>query len=145
MRRFILALALGVLLVSPAVTALAQETIIVDGFPTRRVAYGDAYNAALTVDDSQGLDGRRIGFWTFTGDADDCVVIRMRSSAFAPYLRLVRDSPNGPAVKEEGSRGAEASMRVALPRTGTYFITATSSGRGQALGDYTLSLDRCGS
>ena len=47
------------------------------------------------------------------------------------------------AKDDDSGGGTDVLIRLRLPNTGTYFVTATTFGEGQALGRYTLDLDRC--
>jgi hypothetical protein len=148
-RRFALALAAAVLLGTPAPAAPAQGTPVqivdVECVPVYVAQYGWTYNSSLTTTSTLLQDGRRGELWMFEGMADECAEIIMMSSEFDAYLHLRQSAPFGETVAEDDDSGgdADALVRVRLPATDTYFITATLAPSGQALGRYTLDLSRC--
>jgi len=144
MKPFFLALATSALLLLPITATFAQEgrhvaPVMANGWPTYPAQYGGFYSGALSTADSQAQDGSRLQFWSFQGQAGDCVLVRMDATGFQPYLQLVRGTPTGQRVAQ-----GSASLRVErLPANDSYYIKATSDGSGERLGQYTLSLDPC--
>ncbi len=132
MRPVVLALALVLFVAAP--TAMAQA----EGCTSHEMSYSQVCQSALTGSSAQARDGSRIELWTFQGTASECVDIGMQSSDFIAYLQLIQGSRTGPVIVE----GADQ-VRARLPRTSTYYIKATSSGRGDQQGMYTLSLNAC--
>ena len=133
MRQAIFAAVAAVLLLVPAAAAFAQ------GCDSYELAYGDAPCAsALTASSLQARDGSRVEIWTFSGSANDCVDIQMTSTDFPPYLQLIQGSRTGPVVAER-----EGTLHVRLPSSGSYWVKATSAGRGDQRGSYELALVRC--
>ena len=144
MKPFVLALAFGALTLVPATSAFAQSPrtvapVMVDGWPTYPAQYGGLYSGALSTADSQAQDGSRLQFWSFQGKAGDCVLVRMEATEFQPYLQVVRGTPTGQRI----AQGASPVRADGLPGDDSYFVKATSTGSGERLGQYTLSLDRC--
>jgi hypothetical protein len=148
-RRFALAFAAALLLGTRGEAVLGQGTAVpivdVEGVPVYVAQYGWTYNSSLTTTSTPLQDGGRGELWMFEGLADECSEIIMRSSELDSYLVLRQNVPFGEIIAEDDDSGggADALIRVRLPATDTYFITATSATSGQELGPYTLDLDRC--
>jgi hypothetical protein len=148
-RRFALALAAALLLGAPTLSARAQgapvTTVTVQGVSVHPAQYGFIYNSSLTTTDTLLQDGSRGELWMFEGIAGQCTEIIMKSPDFDAYLVLRQNAPFGAMVSEDddAAGGTDALIRVRLPETGTFFITATSYSSGQVLGRYSLDLDRC--
>jgi hypothetical protein len=144
-----LALAAAVALIAPTPAAHAQgapvTTVNVNGTPVHPAQYGYIYNSSLTAGDVRLQDGSRGELWMFEGLAGECAAIIMNSTEFDAYLVLRAGAPFGESVAEDDDSGGgtDALIRVRLPRTGTYLVTATTFGEGQALGRYSLDVDRC--
>lgn len=133
MRQAFLVLVVAVLVLVPAAAAFAQ------GCDSFELAYGDApCTSALTASSLQARDGSRVEMWTFAGSANDCVDVQMTSTDFRPYVQLIQGSRNGSVVAEH-----DAALHVRLPSSGSYWIKATSAGRGDQRGSYQLSLTQC--
>ena len=147
-RRLALALATALLLRSLGEAAYAQGTSVqivdVQGVPVYVAQYGFTYNSSLTTT-SMLQDGGPGEVWMFEGLTDECSEIIMRSTEFDSYLVLRQNVPFGAIVSEDDDSGggADALIRVRLPATDTYFITASSYSSGQVLGRYSLDFDRC--
>lgn len=148
-RCFALALAATLLLGAPTPGAHAQNppvtTVDVQGVPVHPAQYGFIYTSSLTTTDVLLQDGSRGELWMFDGTAGQCTEIIMRSSEFDAYLVLRQSAPFGAIVAEDDDSGGgtDALIRMRLPATDTYFITASSYSSGQVLGRYSLDLDRC--
>jgi hypothetical protein len=148
-RRLALALAAALLLGAPILDAHAQgapvTTVDAQGVPVHPVQYGFIYNSSLTTTDVLLQDGSRGELWMFDGVAGQCTAIIMKSSEFDAYLVLRQSAPFGAIVAEDddSAGGTDALIRVSLPATDTYFITASSYSSGQVLGRYSLDFDRC--
>lgn len=127
----------------------AQSTggpaVTVDGVAVRPVQYDNIYTSALTTSSTALRDGSRGELWMFEGRAGECVAIAMDSPVFDARIILRQGEPFGTLVAqvEEGD-DADASIRVVLPSTTTYYITATAAaGASPNLGAYELDLERC--
>ncbi|HLI27260.1 MAG TPA: hypothetical protein VKZ60_09325 [Chloroflexota bacterium] len=136
--------ALAALLAAGVAGQVPVETVVVEGTPVHPAAYGFVYYSALTPRDVALRDGSRAELWMFDGTAGDCAELVAHAEAFAIYLILRTQAPFGTVLAEAtGASGGEARLQLALPSTGRYFVTVTSVGSGEALGPYTLDLDRC--
>jgi hypothetical protein len=148
-RRFALVLAAALLLGAAGGAAHAQgapvTTVDVQGVPVHPVQYGFIYTSSLTTTDVLLQDGSRGELWMFEGTAGQCTEIIMKSSEFDAYLVLRQNAPFGAIVAEDDDSGGgtDALIRMRLPATDSYFVTASSYSSGQVLGRYTLDLDRC--
>jgi hypothetical protein len=140
----LVALAAAAILGAPAASAFALDHVTFDGETVYVAAIGERYESVINRQVRLNDDGSRGAKFMFTAAEGTCVLIRMDSSDFAPYLWLTRGTPDGQEIARADSRGGRtAQLRVRLPATGNYFAEATSSGPGEKLGRYTLSLDRC--
>jgi len=121
------------------------ETLLVEETPVHPAAYGFVYYSTLTPVDVALRDGSRAELWMFDGAAGECVAIVGSSDAFAVQLLLREATPFGRLIAHDDSRteSGDARLRLELPHPGRYFVTVTSVGAGEALGAYTLDLDRC--
>jgi hypothetical protein len=150
MRRSVLALAAAVVMAIPTASAFAYTPPVVqeDGKPVTIVPIGSHSTSWLSHahEDVRRLSDGSLGqAFRFEGSRGDCVVITMRSSEFDAFLELVTAPLGGYqlARDDDSAGGRNAQIRYTLPNSGNYYITATSFGRGEALGRYELDLDRC--
>ena len=143
-RGFILALAAAAVLVGPAASVSAQTTTV-DGYSVYHTQYGRTHHRSLNGADIRLQDGSRGELFQFDGRRGDCALVTMTSSNIDSYLVLRSDRPFGPQISVDDDSGPalNSRIRVRLPRTGVYYITATSYGAGADYGQYSLMLDRC--
>jgi hypothetical protein len=152
MRRSILAVATAVLMAIPTASAFAETStpavIQEDGKSVTLARFGTRYTSSLSHANSVNerlTDGSRGEAFRFEGGRGDCVQITMRSSEFDAYLELVSAPFGGNllASDDDSAGGRNALIRYTLPSSGRYYITASSFGRGEALGRFELDLERC--
>jgi hypothetical protein len=150
MRRSVLALAAAALMAIPTASAFAYTPPVVqeDGKPVTIVPIGSHSTSWLShahQDVRRLSDGSLGQAFRFDGNQGECVVITMRSSEFDAYLELVTAPLGGSqlAKDDDSAGGRNAQIRYTLPSNGRYYITATSFGRGEALGAFELDLERC--
>jgi hypothetical protein len=150
MRRSLLALAAAAIMAVPTASAFAWTPTVVqeDGASVTIAQIGTRTASSLGPTNTANerlKDGSRGEAYRFEGAQGDCVVITMRSSDFDPFLEL-RPQPFKGAIlasDDDSAGGRNAQIRYTLPSTGRYYITATSFGQGEAMGQYELDLTRC--
>ena len=90
-------------------------------------------------------DGSRGEVWTFDVDPGQCFEVTMRSDDFSPYLSLRRGAPFGQELAKDDAQGENWAKISGTPNSaGPYYVIATSSGRGEKAGRYTLDVESCG-
>ncbi|HEY1225024.1 MAG TPA: pre-peptidase C-terminal domain-containing protein [Brevundimonas sp.] len=101
---------------------------------------GQSVNGQLQQGDPTLTSGEFMNVYTFSGRAGQQVDLRLRSSAFDPYLFI--NGPNDFAVANDddasGADGTNSRLIVTLPADGEYRVYATSYQAGEA-GAYSLS------
>lgn len=101
---------------------------------------GQSVNGQLQQGDPTLTSGEFMNVYTFSGRAGEQVDLRLRSSAFDPYLFI--NGPNDFAVANDdddsGADGTNSRLIVTLPADGEYRVYATSYQAGEA-GAYSLS------
>ena len=132
----------------PAPSALAEvQRIRVDGKPVTVTGLGTHNWGSLSpnnVDTVILKDGSRGSYWSITLRGGECVQMTMESDDFHPYVSLRRGSPDGTSVaNDDGGVDDWARITVMNADAGTYYLLASSSGRGDKRGNYTLDIDRC--
>lgn len=138
-----------------------QPQLTIDQLPMARLAdaaaltYGASTRGALNLS-SIVHRGRRFAIYRFDGEAGQLVRAnllgglaserspdRLQSDALLINPVLVLVDPNGAIIAQqpEQTNMANATIRMALPETGTYilFVTSSSSGVG---GRYSLNLEQ---
>jgi hypothetical protein len=135
-------------LLTPAESALAAlQHIRVGGTPVTVTAVNSHNWGSLSpnnVDTVTLKDGSRGSYWTFDLHGGECVRMTMRSDDFHPYVSLRTGSPDGTNVaNHDGGFNDFARITLVNADAGTYYLLATSSGRGDKRGDYTLDVDPC--
>jgi len=109
------------------------------------ISVGQSVNGTLAQGDATLSSGEFQDTWRLQGRRGEQYVIRLRSSAFDPYL-IVRgpnnfSQDNDDDETERGSRNSR--VLVTMPADGELRITATSYQRGDS-GAYTLTVERPG-
>lgn len=101
---------------------------------------GQSVNGQLAQGDPTLTSGEFMNVYSFSGRAGQQVDLRLRSSAFDPYLFI--NGPNDFAVANDdddsGADGTNSRLIVTLPADGEYRVYATSYQAGEA-GAYSLS------
>lgn len=101
---------------------------------------GQSVNGQLQQGDPTLTSGEFMNVYTFSGRAGQQVDLRLRSSAFDPYLFI--NGPNDFALANDdddtGEDGTNSRLVVTLPADGEYRVYATSYQPGEA-GAYSLS------
>ncbi len=135
-------------LLLPAESALAEvRRTRVDGTPVT-VTQVNTHNwgslSPNNIDTVTLKDGSRGSYWSFDVRPGQCVRMTMRSADFPPYLSLRRGSPDGTNVANHDG-GLKDFARITLVNAdgGTYYLLASSSGRGDKRGKYTLDVEPC--
>ncbi len=96
------------------------------------------------ADTTKLQDGSRGEVWTLDVDPGECFEVTMKSDAFSPYLSLRRGAPFGTELANDDAKGADwAAIHGTAGSAGPYYIIATSSGRGEKAGAYTLDIESC--
>lgn len=122
---------------------------------TPTINSGALINGALQPGDcTNPIDGSLYDAYRFTGTAGQQVTIDMTSSAFDPYLYLMRPGettispdPNVTVQDDDSGGGTSARISITLPSNGTYTILADSYSNGitpSGTGAYTLALTLTG-
>ena len=89
-------------------------------------------------------DGSRGEVWTFDVNPGQCFEVTMRSDDFSPYLSLRKAAPFGEELANDDAKGDHWAKISGTPGSaGPYYVVATSSGRGEKAGRYTLDIERC--
>jgi hypothetical protein len=116
-----------------------------DTRPPRGAEVEQSYFSALTASSAQLPDGSYAEIWSLSSTSTECRLIRMEATDFDAYLALRYGTPTGDLIAEDddGGGGTTAVIRARFPQSGTYFIIATSSGRGTQTGQYRLSISPC--
>ncbi len=82
------------------------------------------------------VDGRRTDLYTFEGDVDQPIMLKMVSAEMGSFLAVI--APDGQLVAQTGGdRNRPVGIAVNLPQRGTYTIIATST-RPEQAGQYQL-------
>ncbi|MES2833782.1 MAG: pre-peptidase C-terminal domain-containing protein [Pseudomonadota bacterium] len=101
---------------------------------------GQSINGQLAQGDPTLSSGEFMNVYTFSGRAGQQIDLRLRSSAFDPYLFI--NGPNDFALANDdddsGADGTNSRLIVTLPADGEYRVYATSYQAGEA-GAYSLS------
>lgn len=152
LRRTAIAAALGISavmigLAAPAGTAFAAvPTAMVDGKPVMLTETGTHNWSSLSRSRGTTMnlkDGSLGEVWNFESRGNECLVITMKSDDFSPYISLRTGGPFGNEIAyDNGSGDNWATIRGTVPR-GDLYLMATSSGRGQKEGKYTLDITHC--
>ncbi len=135
------------LLLAPGTHQHAQSgpvtTVLVNGTPVRPAQHRFVYRSSLTVGDVRLQDGSR-----GKPGCSKPLPARVPPSSCNPKTSMLTivprfDAPFGEQIAshDDSGGGTHPQLRLRLPRTGTYFITATTFGEGQALGRYSLDVD----
>ncbi|MBI3099250.1 MAG: hypothetical protein HYY93_13570 [Planctomycetes bacterium] len=103
------------------------------------LAYGQSTLAMFTSVDLF-VDGFRVEYYAFYGNAGDLVDLRMTSDEFDSYLRLTDEFGGWIGEDDDTLGGLDARLLATLPETGWYLIHATSLDP-LALGRYSISVD----
>lgn len=112
--------------------ALTLEGSQADAVPDTRLSYGDTVTATLLTTE--------LVTWTFVGEADDEIAIRLSSDDFDPYFELY--DPSGDFLISDDDSGGNLNAAIEnyiLPSSGEYRIVVGDY-NSSAVGDYTLSL-----
>jgi hypothetical protein len=162
MRRLIFAFALSAVLAAPAASTSAQRFAqpvppppLTEDCPARShptatagIRVGATCASELTSQTRPWMrrgTGEHGEIWLFDARQDDCVDVRMRSTAFDPYLEVGTSGPGFPVIArdDDSGGGLNARVQVRLARAGTYYIFATAvPGTSPQMGRYTVSIDR---
>ena len=109
---------------------------------TSSISIGQTINGSLSTTDCRS-PARGNTYYTdrysFTGTAQQQLIISQSSSAFDTYLYL--RGPNGEVIvqDDDGGGGLNSQILIGLPSTGTYVLEATSYGENST-GAYSLTL-----
>lgn len=116
----------------------ARPTTQADTVGSLRV--GQSINGQLRQGDPTLTSGEYMNVYTFSGRRGEQIDLRLRSTAFDPYLFV--NGPNDFAVANDdddsGQDGTNSRLVVTLPADGEYRVYATSYQPGEA-GAYSLS------
>jgi hypothetical protein len=116
-------------------SAAGDFTLQLSAFEARAIEYTQTVEGELTSDELTAA-------YTFRGQGNDAVIIRMESTDFDSYLTLV--GPDGVELMYNDDGAGNLNSLIGpfvLPETGEYVINARSLG-GTDTGNYTLSLNR---
>lgn len=109
---------------------------------TGSVRVGQTINGALQRGDPTRSSGQFADAYTFQGQANQTIEVRMSSSAFDPFLSIT--GPGNFQIDNDDDMESSEPLRnsrivVTLPQSGEYRIQATSFASG-ATGNYSLSV-----
>ena len=146
------ALGASAVLAGPAVPAeiarAALPTTSVDG-TTVTITTLNSHNwsrlSPTNGDTTKLRDGSRGEVWTLDVEPGQCFEVTMRSDTFAPYLSLRKGAPFGQELANDDAKGEDWAKISGTPGSaGPYYVIATSSGRGEQAGAYTLDIESRG-
>lgn len=131
----------------PAQSALAEiQHTRIDGKPIS-VTQVNSHNwgslSPNNVDTVTLQDGSRGSYWSVDIRPGRCVQMEMRSSEFTPYLSLRTGGPDGARVASQDGANGRARITLMNANGGTYYLLASSVGRGERRGQYTLDITPC--
>ena len=134
-------------IVMPAHSAeAAVQRIRVDGKPVTVTSTSSHNWGSLSpnnIDTVVLKDGSRGSYWSFDVRPGECVQMTMRSSEFNPYMSLRTGAPDGNSIANQDGANGRSQITLMNANGGTYYLLASSSGRGDKRGEYTLVLNRC--
>ncbi|MDT7541981.1 MAG: hypothetical protein QOE33_1885 [Acidobacteriota bacterium] len=141
--------------VATAPRGVVRPLVLGCGNATPTISFGQTVNGTLANGDCVSpIDGSFYDAYSFTGAAGQQVTIDMTSTAFDPYLYLMRPGettisadPNTTIQDDDGGGGTNARISLTLQTSGTYTILANSYGTGitpVGTGAYTLTLTGSG-
>ena len=137
---------LGSILMPAQSAEAAVEHISVDGKPVTVTSTNSHNWGSLSpnnVDTVILKDGSRGSYWSFSMGSGECVKMTMRSDDFNPYISLRTGAPDGNALASQEGAYGRAQITLTSANGGTYYLLASSSGRGEKRGEYTLDFNRC--
>ncbi|MDZ4766204.1 MAG: hypothetical protein SGI73_16815 [Chloroflexota bacterium] len=115
--------------------AAGDFTLQLSAFEARAIEYTQTVDSELTSDALTAA-------YTFRGQANDAVIVRMESDDFDSYLTLVGPDGTELIYNDDGAGNLNSLIGpFVLPETGDYVINARSLG-GTDTGSYTLMLNR---
>ncbi|MEM6519862.1 MAG: AAA-like domain-containing protein, partial [Cyanobacteria bacterium P01_C01_bin.70] len=82
-------------------------------------------SAILNEEDLTEVSARRGDIYFIEGEADDELLVNMRSNEFDAYLILENSAGNVIARDDDGGGGLNSQLKFTLPASGTYKIIAT--------------------
>jgi hypothetical protein len=137
---------LGSILLPAQSAEAAVQHIRVDGKPVTVTSVGSNNWGSLApnnIDTVVLKDGSRGSYWSFDVRPGQCVRMTMRSEDFNPYLSLRTGGPDGNNLANQDGANGRAQITLMNANGGTYYLLASSSGRGDKRGEYTLDVNRC--
>lgn len=109
---------------------------------TGAIRVGQTINGSLAAGDPTRSSGQFADAYTFEGQANQTVEIRLNATSYDPFLSISGPG-NFQADNDDDTESSEplrnSRLRVTLPQSGTYRIQATSYASGST-GDYRLSV-----
>ncbi|HEX2165628.1 MAG TPA: S1C family serine protease, partial [Longimicrobiales bacterium] len=105
----------------------------------RAIALGETKEAALTSEDPQLDDGEYYHSYAFEGEANDRIVVSLRSTSFDTYLAIFTTDGAWEDQDDDSGGDSNAELNVTLPRSGMYVIVVTSYA-GEETGRYELTV-----
>jgi hypothetical protein len=135
----------SILLPARSAEAAVQHTRV-DGKPVTITSTSSHNWGSLSpnnVDTVVLKDGSRGSYWSFSARPGECVQMTMRSGDFNPYMSLRTGAPDGNSLANQDGANGRAQITLMNASGGTYYLLASSSGRGDKRGEYTLDLNRC--
>jgi hypothetical protein len=116
------------------VTSL-ESSISTPAAGEKSVAYGQIIAGALSVP-------TQIDKYTFTGNANDVVLIVLAKTSgdFWPQIRLY--GPDGKEIRTVKSGGINVELNETLPMAGEYVILVSDGWNGTQVGDYSINLQK---
>ncbi len=111
---------------------------------TGAIRVGQTVNGSLRAGDPTRSSGQFADAYTFEGQANQTIDIRLSSSTYDPFLSISGPG-NFQADNDDDTNSSEplrnSRLTVTLPQSGTYRIQATSFSAGST-GDYRLSVSQ---